>query len=82
LGRKRPALPDGFAGIATVSVGHSHPHVVEAACKQIEMLQHCPTVYLHPNVGEFGKALAAKLPGDLKVCYFVNSAPRPNDLAS
>jgi alanine-glyoxylate transaminase/(R)-3-amino-2-methylpropionate-pyruvate transaminase len=72
---------DGFAGIATVSVGHCHPHVVEAARRQNELLQHASTIYLHPNIAEFGAALAAKMPGELKVCYFVNSGSEANDLA-
>src|SRR5437763_14195484 len=72
---------DGFAGIATVSVGHCHPHVLEAARRQNETLQHSTTIYLHPNIAEFGQALAAKMPGDLKVCYFVNSGSEANDLA-
>ena len=29
----------------------------------------------------YGKELAAKMPGDLKVCYFVNSGSEANDLA-
>src|SRR6266404_2786267 len=72
---------DGFAGIATVSVGHCHPHVLEAVRKQNETLQHSTTVYLHPNIAEFGRALAAKMPGELKVCYFVNSGSEANDVA-
>jgi alanine-glyoxylate transaminase/(R)-3-amino-2-methylpropionate-pyruvate transaminase len=72
---------DGFAGIATVSVGHCHPHVIEAVHKQNETLQHSTTVYLNPNIAEFGQALAAKMPGELKVCYFVNSGSEANDLA-
>lgn len=72
---------DGFAGIATVSVGHCHPHVLEAVRKQNEMLQHSTTVYLHPNIVDFGRDLAAKMPGNLKICYFVNSGSEANDLA-
>jgi alanine-glyoxylate transaminase/(R)-3-amino-2-methylpropionate-pyruvate transaminase len=72
---------DAFAGIATVSVGHCHPHVVAAAQRQNETLQHSSTIYLHPNIAEFGQALAAKMPGSLKVCYFVNSGSEANDLA-
>jgi alanine-glyoxylate transaminase/(R)-3-amino-2-methylpropionate-pyruvate transaminase len=72
---------DGLGGIVTVSVGHCHPHVVEAVRKQNETLQHSTTIYLHPNIAEFGKKLASKMPGDLKVCYFVNSGSEANDLA-
>jgi len=72
---------DGLGGIVTVSVGHCHPHVVEAIRKQNETLQHSTTIYLHPNIVEFGQKLASKMPGDLKVCYFVNSGSEANDLA-
>ena len=72
---------DGLGGIVTVSVGHCHPHVVEAGRKQSETLQHSTTIYLHPNVGAFAEKLASKLPGGLKVCYFVNSGSEANDLA-
>jgi alanine-glyoxylate transaminase/(R)-3-amino-2-methylpropionate-pyruvate transaminase len=72
---------DGLGGIVTISVGHCHPHVVEAMRRQIDTLQHSTTIYLHPNVSEYAKALASKMPGDLKVCYFVNSGSEANDLA-
>ena len=72
---------DGIAGIATVSVGHCHPDVVAAADLQSETLQHATTIYLHPNIAEYARELAAKMPGDLKVCYFVNSGSEANDLA-
>ena len=64
---------DGLGGIVTVSVGHCHPHVVAGANRQNETLQHSTTIYLHPNVGAYAEKLASKLPGELKVCYFVNS---------
>ncbi len=72
---------DAFAGIVTVSVGHCHPHVTQTAIEQFQTLQHTTTIYLHPNVSAYGQALAAKMPGDLKVCYFVNSGSEANDLA-
>ena len=72
---------DALAGIVTISVGHCHPDVVEAAQRQNELLQHSTTIYLHPNIAEYAQKLAAKMPGDLKVCYFVNSGSEANDLA-
>lgn len=72
---------DGFAGIVTVSVGHCHPHVVAAANAQNERIQHTTTIYLHPNLPRYAAALAAKMPGDLKVCYFTNSGSEANELA-
>ncbi len=72
---------DGFGGIVTVSVGHCHPEVVAATNRQNETLQHSTTVYLHPNVGAYAQQLASRMPGELKVCYFVNSGSEANDLA-
>src|SRR3954447_13469027 len=72
---------DALGGIVTISVGHCHPDVVAAANRQNEILQHSTTIYLHPNIAEYAEKLAAKMPGDLKVCYFVNSGSEANDLA-
>jgi alanine-glyoxylate transaminase / (R)-3-amino-2-methylpropionate-pyruvate transaminase len=72
---------DALGGIVTISVGHRHPEVIDAARRQLETLQHSTTIYLHPAIGEYARHLASKLPGDLKVCYFVNSGSEANDLA-
>jgi alanine-glyoxylate transaminase/(R)-3-amino-2-methylpropionate-pyruvate transaminase len=72
---------DGIGGIVTVSCGHCHPRIVEAARIQNETLQHTTTIYLHPNIALYAKELAAKMPGDLKVVYLVNSGSEANDLA-
>lgn len=72
---------DGLGGIVTISVGHCHPHVVAAANRQNEILQHSTTIYLQPNIALYAEQLAAKMPGNLKVCYFVNSGSEANDLA-
>jgi alanine-glyoxylate transaminase/(R)-3-amino-2-methylpropionate-pyruvate transaminase len=72
---------DALGGIVTISVGHCHPDVVAAARRQNELLQHSTTIYLHPNIANYAQKLAAKMPGELKVCYFVNSGSEANDLA-
>jgi len=72
---------DGLGGIVTVSVGHCHPHVVAAGNRQSEIYQHSTTIYLHPNVAQYAEKLASKMPGKLKMCYFVNSGSEANDLA-
>ena len=72
---------DALGGIVTISVGHCHPEVVAAANRQNETLQHSTTIYLHPNIALYAQKLASKMPGDLKVCYFVNSGSEANDLA-
>jgi len=76
---------DGFAGVATVSIGHSHPHFVEKLKAQIDKLQHNPPLYLHPSVGAFAKRLADKAKGanpDMDVCFFVNSGSEANEMAA
>lgn len=72
---------DGIGGIVTISVGHCHPHVIAAATAQNQLLQHTTTIYLHPNLALYARDLAAKMPGDLKVVYLVNSGSEANDLA-
>ncbi len=72
---------DLFAGIVTVSCGHCHPRVTAAMTEQIGRIQHTTTIYLNPLLGEYARRLAAKLPGELDVIYFVNSGSEANDLA-
>ncbi|MGI9089543.1 MAG: aspartate aminotransferase family protein [Gemmatimonadaceae bacterium] len=72
---------DLFAGIVTVSVGHSHPEYVRRVQEQVGILQHATTMYLHPNFALFAKKLAMKMPPGIDVTYFVNSGSEANDLA-
>ena len=62
------------------SVGHCHPHVVEALCRQASTLN-THTRYLHENVVEYAERLTATLPGDLSVCMFVCTGTEANELA-
>jgi len=61
-------------------VGHSHPRVVEAAQKQLALLN-TNTRYLHENVLRYAERLTELLPEPLKVCFFVNSGSEANELA-
>ncbi|MBE9552000.1 MAG: aminotransferase class III-fold pyridoxal phosphate-dependent enzyme, partial [Proteobacteria bacterium] len=61
-------------------VGHCHPHVVEAITRQVRTLN-TNTRYLGTQVLEYSERLGASLPGDLKVCAFVNSGSEANDVA-
>lgn len=76
---------DGFAGVATVSIGHSHPHFVTKLKAQIDKLQHNPPLYLHPAVGAFSKRLADKaktVNPDMDVVFFTNSGSEANEMAA
>jgi len=72
---------DLFAGIVTVSVGHCHQKVNAALHEQIDKLWHTTNIYLYPGHTEYAEKLASKMPGNLKVCLFVNSGSEANDLA-
>jgi len=61
-------------------VGHCHPRVVNAAQKQLYVLN-TNTRYLHDNLVLYAQRLAEKMPDPLKVCYIVNSGSEANDLA-
>ncbi len=61
-------------------VGHSHPRVVEAAQKQLALLN-TNTRYLHENVLRYAERLTELLPRPLKVCFLVNSGSEANELA-
>jgi alanine-glyoxylate transaminase/(R)-3-amino-2-methylpropionate-pyruvate transaminase len=72
---------DAIGGIVTISVGHCHPYVVQKVKEQMQRLQHITSIYLHPNAAMYAEMLAGKLPGDLSVCYFMNSGSEANDMA-
>lgn len=72
---------DAFGGIVTVSVGHCHPHVTQAAVNQLNTIAHTTTIYLNNVICEYAEKLASKMPGNLKCVYFVNSGSEANDLA-
>jgi 4-aminobutyrate aminotransferase-like enzyme/Ser/Thr protein kinase RdoA (MazF antagonist) len=61
-------------------VGHSHPRVVQAAQKQLALLN-TNTRYLHDLANRYAQRLTAHLPEPLRVCYFVNSGSEANELA-
>lgn len=58
---------DLFAGIVTVSVGHCHPKVNEAAQEQMSKLWHTTGIYMTPPIYEYAEKLTATLPDPLKV---------------
>ena len=61
-------------------VGHAHPRVVEAACRQMALLN-TNTRYLHENIVEYARRLCGTFPDPLEVCFFVCSGSEANELA-
>ena len=76
---------DGFAGVATVSIGHCHPHWLSKIKAQMDEYYHTPALYLHPNLGKYAQRLVGKVKAanpELEVCFFTNSGSEANDLAA
>ena len=72
------AYLDGVNNIC--HVGHCHPRVVEAARRQMGVLN-TNTRYLHELIGRYCERLTATLPDPLSVCFLVNSGSEANELA-
>jgi 4-aminobutyrate aminotransferase-like enzyme len=69
---------DAYNNVA--HVGHCHPQVVAAGQQQMELLN-TNTRYLSDLILEYAERLAATLPHQLNVCFFVNSGSEANELA-
>ena len=70
---------DFCAGIATCSLGHAHPIVVEALCAQAKELMHCSNLYHIPQQEKLAELIvreAIGLPGRI---FFCNSGAEAND---
>ena len=61
-------------------VGHCHPRVVEAICKQAQKLN-THTRYLHELVLDYADRLTARFPGGLDVAMFACTGTEANELA-
>ena len=62
---------DFAAGIAVNSLGHCHPHIVEALKQQADILWHCSNMYQVPGLNRMAERLVAATFAD-KV-FFCNS---------
>ncbi|MDH4124834.1 MAG: aminotransferase class III-fold pyridoxal phosphate-dependent enzyme [Gammaproteobacteria bacterium] len=61
-------------------VGHCHPHVVKAICKQAAVLN-THTRYLHENVLDYAERLTAKFSPALDTAMFCCTGSEANELA-
>jgi acetylornithine/N-succinyldiaminopimelate aminotransferase len=78
-GRDGERYLDFGAGVAVSSVGHSHPHLVQALIEQAQKIWHTSNIYTIPE----GEALAQRL-CDLTfadVVFFTNSGAEANECA-
>ena len=61
-------------------VGHCHPHVVDALCRQASTLN-THTRYLHETVLDYAEMLLARFPERLDVAMFACTGTEANELA-
>ena len=61
-------------------VGHCHPHVVDALCRQAALLN-THTRYLHENVVAYAERLTAKFDAPLTMAIFTCTGSEANELA-
>ena len=62
------------------SVGHCHPHVVAAICKQVGLLN-THTRYMHESILDYAELLLSKFPVELSHVMFTCTGSEANDLA-
>ncbi|BAZ41784.1 acetylornithine and succinylornithine aminotransferase [Calothrix sp. NIES-4101] len=70
---------DFVAGIATCTLGHAHPAMVEAVTRQIQKLHHVSNLYYIPEQGELAKWLVKHSCADR--VFFCNSGAEANEAA-
>lgn len=70
---------DFGAGIAVVSLGHSHPHLVEALTRQGAKLWHTSNLFQMPEGEKLARRLADATFADL--VFFTNSGAEANEAA-
>lgn len=62
------------------SVGHAHPHVVEAGARQMHLLN-TNSRFHYRAIADFADRIAATLPEGFDTVFFVNSGSEATDLA-
>ncbi|MGY6529313.1 MAG: acetylornithine/succinylornithine family transaminase [Cyanobacterium sp.] len=70
---------DFVAGIATCTLGHGHPALIEAVSEQIKKLHHVSNLYYIPEQGALAKKIVENSCAD-KV-FFCNSGAEANEAA-
>ncbi|MEO0825435.1 MAG: aspartate aminotransferase family protein [Cyanobacteria bacterium J06635_15] len=68
---------DFVAGIATCTLGHAHPTMVEAVTQQIQKLHHVSNLYYVPEQGNLAQWLVAHSCADR--VFFCNSGAEANE---
>lgn len=73
---------DLYCGVSVNALGHCHPELTEAICKQVQTLQHTTTIYLTEQIVNLAEALASVYPGDIQRTFFCASGSEANEGAA
>lgn len=74
---------DMISGIGVSSIGHRHPHVLDAIHRQLDKHLHVMVYgeYIQSAPNQLASLLTSLLPPTLNCCYFVNSGTEANEAA-
>lgn len=72
---------DTVAMNQAISAGYRSPYVMTAVKQQLESMQHCSTMWMHPAAASLAKALVQKMPAGDWVVHFLSSGTEAVDLA-
>lgn len=72
---------DTVAMNQAISAGYRSPYVMTAVQEQLESMQHCSTMWMHPAPASLAKALVDKMPAGDWVVHFLSSGTEAVDLA-
>ncbi|RPI20223.1 MAG: aminotransferase class III-fold pyridoxal phosphate-dependent enzyme [Actinobacteria bacterium] len=64
---------DFACGIATLNLGHNHPHVVSAAKAQLDRLWHAGGAFLYDSLVTAAERLVSVTPDGIEQVFFMNS---------
>ena len=70
---------DAISGIAVCSLGHAHPAITSALCKQASTLVHTSNIYVIENQQQLGDALTSL--ASMERVFFGNSGAEANEAA-
>ena len=72
---------DCIGGYGTMSLGHSHPKIIEAAKAQLDKMAFSSRVLFNAPQAALAKKLAEITPGDLQFSFFCNSGAEAAEAA-
>jgi len=73
---------DLYAGVSVHALGHCHPELTDAICRQVKTLQHTSTIYLTEPIVLLAAALAQVLPAGISKTFFCASGTEANEGAA